>query len=178
MKITPLDIQQIGFKVRIRGYDRREVDGFLDSVTEEYEGLIRENSVLKEKLADFEGQVAELKKKEIALNNTLVKAQDLVEGMKHTAQKDADLVLKEAELKAEGLARLAHEEVASIRGEILDIKKQKAILLEKVRSMVRTFDRVIQMEDEMEEPGIENGARAEALDDEKDDTVRLIRPKT
>src|SRR3990170_3856054 len=101
MKITPLDIQQAGFKVKLRGYDRQEVDAFLDSVTEDYEALIRENNALREKVTETENQLAELRKKEATLNNTLMKAQDLVEEMGRSAQKDAELILKEAELKAE-----------------------------------------------------------------------------
>ena len=74
MKMTPLDIQQVGFKVKLRGYDRQEVDAFLDTLTQDYEGLLKENNALKEKLADLEIQVLEFKKKEGTLNNTLMKA--------------------------------------------------------------------------------------------------------
>lgn len=174
MKITPLDIQQAGFKVKMRGYDREEVDTFLDSVTENYEALIRENGNLRERLAEYEVQLAELKKKETTLNNTLMKAQGLVEEMRHAAQKDAELILKEAELKAEGMIHSARDEMAAIQGEILDLQKQKVVFLEKLRSLVRIFQRVVELEDR---EGEETGHK-ERSDEERDDNVRLLKPMT
>lgn len=178
MKITPLDIQQVGFKVKFRGYDRQEVDSFLDSVMEEYEGLIRENNRLQEKLGDSEGQIAELRKKEATLNSTLMNAQDLVENMKQGAQKDADLVIKEAELKAEGFTHLAREELSSIKRDILDLQKQKMLFLEKIRSMMRVLERLLELEDEEDERDKMNAARKDLRDDDRDDNVRILKPKT
>jgi cell division initiation protein len=174
MKITPLDIQQAGFKVRMRGYDRQEVDSFLDAITEDYEALVRENNSLREKVAESENQLAELRKKEVTLNNTLMRAQDLVEEMKHAAQKDAELVLKEAELKAEGMIHAAREEMAAIKREILELQKQRVLFLEKVRSVIRIFQRVVELEDRDEE----KAGKKDRSEEERDDNVRLLKPKT
>lgn len=174
MKITPLDIQQAGFKVKLRGYDREEVDTFLDSVTENYEALIRENSDLREKMAENENQLAELRKKEATLNNTLMRAQALAEEMRHAAQKDAELIVKEAELKADGLIHSAHDEMAAIQREILDLQKQKVVFLEKVRSLIRIFQRVAELDDREEE---EMGHK-DRSDEERDDNVRILKPMT
>jgi len=173
MKITPLDIQQAGFKVKLRGYDRQEVDAFLDSVTEDYEALIRENNALREKVADYENQLTELRKKEATLNNTLMKAQDLVQEMGHSAQKDAELVLKEAELKAEELLHTAREEMASIKRDILELQKQKVVFLEKIRSLIRIFQRVAELEDREDE----KTGKKDRTDEERDDNIRLLKPK-
>jgi len=174
MKITPLDIQQAGFKVRMRGYDRQEVDSFLDAITEDYEALVRENNSLREKVAESENQLAEMRKKEVTLNNTLMRAQDLVEEMKHAAQKDAELVLKEAELKAEGMIHAAREEMAAIKREILELQKQRILFLEKVRSVIKIFQRVVELEDRDED----KGGKKDRSEEERDDNVRLLKPKT
>jgi cell division initiation protein len=174
MKITPLDIQQAGFKVRMRGYDRQEVDSFLDAITEDYEALVRENKSLREKVTESENQLAELRKKEVTLNNTLMRAQDLVEEMKHAAQKDAELVLKEAELKAEGMIHAAREEMAAIKREILELQKQRILFLEKVRSVIKIFQRVVELEDRDEE----KAGKKDRSEEERDDNVRLLKPKT
>ncbi|HUK56705.1 MAG TPA: DivIVA domain-containing protein [Nitrospiria bacterium] len=174
MKITPLDIQQAGFKVRMRGYDRQEVDGFLDAITEDYEALVRENNALREKTAESENQLAELRKKEATLNNTLMKAQDLVEEMKHAAQKDAELIVKEAELKAEGMIHLAREEMIAIKRDILDLQKQRLVFLEKIRSTIKIFQRVVELEDREED---KNGKK-DRTEEERDDNIRLLKPKT
>jgi len=174
MKITPLDIQQAGFKVKMRGYDKEEVDTFLDSVTESYEGLIRENNELREKITEQENQLGEMRKKEATLNNTLLRAQELVEGMRTGAQKDADLIIKEAELRAEGILQAARDEIGTIHREILDLQKQKALFLEKSRSLIRIFQRVVEMEDREDEKTV----AMERADEERDDNVRLLKPKS
>jgi cell division initiation protein len=172
MKMTPLDIQQVGFKVKLRGYDRREVDAFLDALTQDYEGLLKENSAYKEKLADLEVQVLEFKKKEATLNNTLMKAQDLVEDMKGHAQREGELIIKEAELKAEETAKVARERLAELRREILDLQKQKLLFIEKSRSLIKVVQRVLDVEEKEDEPGREN-----RLDTERDENIRLLKPK-
>jgi cell division initiation protein len=115
-----------------------------------------------------------LRKKEATLNNTLMKAQDLVEEMKHGAQKDAELVLKEAELKAEAMIHAAREEMAAIKREILDLQKQRIVFLEKIRSMIKIFQRVVEFEDREED---KNGKK-DRSEEERDDNVRLLKPKT
>ena len=174
MKITPLDIQQAGFKIKLRGYDRQEVDAFLDLVTEDYEAMIRENNALREKVADYESQLIELRKKEATLSGTLMKAQDLVEEMKHNAQKEAELIVKEAELKAEEMTHAAREEMAAIKREVLDLQKQRMLFLEKIRSLIKIFQRTVELEEREEE----KGGRKDKMDDERDDTIRLLKPKT
>ena len=88
MKITPLDIQQMGFKIRLRGYDREEVQRFLEELAQTVEMLNRENATLREKLSLTERQLADLKKTEATLSNTLIAAQSIVDDLKEAAQRE------------------------------------------------------------------------------------------
>ena len=47
-RLTPVDIQQRVFRLSVRGYNEREVDQFLDEVTEEVARLHAENKRLRE----------------------------------------------------------------------------------------------------------------------------------
>jgi cell division initiation protein len=105
MKITPLDVQQQEFKTRFRGYDCEEVDAFLRSVSEAMESLVKENAGLREQLDMTEVQLQGIRKKESALNDILVSTQAMAENLKQGAHREADLILKEAELKAEDVLR-------------------------------------------------------------------------
>lgn len=147
MKITPMEIKQAGFRVRMRGYDREEVDSLLGLLSEEFESLIKENNSLKERLAILDEQLSELRKKEHALNDTLLKAHDLVEEIKQAAQKEAQLIMKEAELRREEVLSMARKEMAAIKSEIEGIKREKAIFLEKTRSLVNIFNKIVNMEE-------------------------------
>ena len=110
MKLTPLDIQQQEFKVSIRGYDRIEVQAFLGTVADAVENLLKENAALKERSEMMEGQIINLRQKEAALNDLLMSTHAMAENMKQSAQREADLTMKEAESKAEDVLKQAQLE--------------------------------------------------------------------
>ena len=147
MKITPIDIQQVSFAVRLRGYDRKEVDNFLDLLAKDFEKLIKESQEIKEKMASLENQVMELKKKENTLNSTLIAVQKVVDEMKQNAQKEVGLLIKEAELKAEEITQGAQAERLRLQNDIQDLQKQKVLFLEKIRSVLRTFEKTVELEE-------------------------------
>ncbi len=148
MKLTPLDIQQMVFKIRFRGYDREEVERFLEDIAKTVEALNREIAELREQLTSSEQYVTELKRSETTLSNTLVAAQAMGEELKHAAQRDAELIVKEAELKASEMIREARAELASLHREISDLRKQRLIVVERLRSTLRTFERTLEIEEE------------------------------
>jgi len=147
MKITPLDIQQMGFKVRLRGYDREEVQRFLEELAQTVESLNRDNAALREKLSLTERQLADLKKTETTLSNTLVAAQAITDDLKQAAQRDAELIMKEAELKAAELIREARTELAGTQRDLSDLHKQRLLMIERLRSTLRTFERMLEIEE-------------------------------
>ncbi|HMI38294.1 MAG TPA: DivIVA domain-containing protein, partial [Nitrospiraceae bacterium] len=67
MRITPLDIQQMVFKVSFRGYDKEEVNRFLEELAQTVEALNRDHAVQREKIIFLEQQLAELKRTEATL---------------------------------------------------------------------------------------------------------------
>ena len=101
MRLSPLDIQSQQFRVKMRGYETREVENFLEMVAAEFEELIRENGKLKEKLARLTNQLDELRQREQTLKETMITAQKVTGDMKMAARKEAELIISEAELKAE-----------------------------------------------------------------------------
>lgn len=147
MKITPLDIQQMEFKVRLRGYDRREVDQFLEELAQTVEILTRENTALREKLTSAEQQLVELKKTEGTLMHTLVSSQALADELKQAAQREAELTLKEAELKAAEMLREARSELALVHRDLSEVQKQRLLAIERLRSTLRTFERLLEIEE-------------------------------
>ena len=137
MRITPLDIQQMVFKSSFRGYDKEEVNRFLEELAQTVESLNRDNAISREKIVFLEQQVAELKRTETTLSNTLVSAQSLAEDVKRTAQREADLVMKEAELKAGELLRQARVELTDTQRDLTVLQKQRLLMVERLRATER-----------------------------------------
>ncbi len=150
MKITPLEIHQVRFRLAFRGYDKKEVDSFLDLIAGEYESVIKEMNDLKERATSLEGQLAELRKKEAALNNTLIAAQKVAEEMRQNAQKEAELRIREAELRAEQITREASDRRLLIQREVEELRHQKTLAIERLRALLRGFEKMLDLEQEPE----------------------------
>jgi cell division initiation protein len=146
MKLTPLEIQQMVFRVKMRGYDREEVNSFLEEIAQTVESSNRDNKTLRDKVVALEQQVAELKRTEVTLSNTLVSAQSLAEDVKRSAQRDADLVVKEAELKAGEMLRQARVDLANTQRDLSQMHKQRLLLVERMRATLHTFERMLDVE--------------------------------
>lgn len=150
MRITPLDIQQKQFKVKFRGFDMEEVYSFLELIREELEELLKENSMLKEKVAILENQLEEYRKIEQSIRDTLMTAQKLVEDYKTNAKKEAELIIKEAELKAENIIKEAQEKVVKIHEDIVDLKGIRRHFKEEIRRLIESHLRMLEFDKERE----------------------------
>jgi len=151
LRITPLDIQQKQFPIRFRGFDVEEVYAFLEIVREEMENLLRENASLKEQIQRLESQLKEFRDMESTLRETLMTAQQMVEEYKNNARKQAELIIKEAELKAEQMVRSAQEKVIKIHEDIMDLKGIRQHIKEELRRLLETHMRMLEFDKEREE---------------------------
>jgi cell division initiation protein len=146
MKITPLDIQQMVFQVKLRGYDREEVNRFLEEISQTVEMLNRDNAMSRDRIESLEQQVSELKRTEATLSNTLISAQSLADDVKRSAQRDAELIVKEAELKAGELFRQARVELGDTQRDLAVLHKQRLLMVERMRATLNTFERMLDIE--------------------------------
>ena len=145
MKISPIDIQQQQFRSRPFGYEKAGVDRFLELLAEEMERLVRENLDLMEELARVKASLAEMRDREETLKRTLVTAQKLADGLKSTARREVDVMLAEAEVKAERLMYNAEERRVELINEIQEIKRQKIDFEVSLRGLLEKHIRMLDM---------------------------------
>src|SRR5580698_272492 len=124
-KITPVDIQHKTFKKALQGYDRADVDQFLDEIIE----------TLEAEIADHKERISHFKAMEESLQNTLVLAQRTADEVKASAHKEADLIREQARLAGD-------REIAGYNDAISEVRRehQRAVdAAEKVRSELRSL---------------------------------------
>jgi cell division initiation protein len=134
-KITPIDIQHKTFKKALQGYDRAEVDQFLDEVIETLEDEAHHRAALEADVADLKERISHFKTMEESLQNTLLLAQRTADEVKASAHKEADLIREQARLQGE-------REIASYNDSISEVRReqQRAIeASEKARSELRSL---------------------------------------
>jgi cell division initiation protein len=137
MPLTPLDIHNKEFGRAFRGYDEDEVNEFLDRVIKDYEGLIRENRELEEKVAALEERLSHFQNIEESLSKSIIVAQETAEEVKSNARKEAQLIIKEAEKNAD---RILNEALAKSRRaamELDELQKQAAVFRARFRSLIQ-----------------------------------------
>jgi len=121
--LTPLDIHNKEFKKALRGYDADEVDEFLDEVIKDYENLYKENLNLKDQADNYQESIARYRDLEDTLHNTMILAQQTSEEVKKNADKEADLIIRNARQKAEDIINVAKEDIFELKGEYKELQK-------------------------------------------------------
>jgi len=143
MRLSPLDIRQQQFTVRMfRGLDPQEVDAFLEDVAEDYESVLKENALLKEQLSSHEEKSRSIGDVERTLKDTLVTTQKLAEEMKEAARRDAQLIVREAEVRSDKLMEEARIEEARLRTDINALRRVHRQVVEDLRATLGRYERV------------------------------------
>jgi cell division initiation protein len=151
MLLSPLEVQQKQFRIRFfRGLDAKEVESFLQKISEQMSALLKNIDELKRELEDKERELSDHQEREQTLRNTLVSAQKTVEQMKLNAEKEAKILVSEAEVKAERILNNAHNRLAQIHEDIAELKRQRTQFELKVRATVETYQKMLDMQKEEE----------------------------
>lgn len=95
--LTPQEVSGKVFpKASFGGYAMNSVDEFLDTLTEDYTNLYKENATLKAKLKVLAEKVEEYRATEDAMRSTLLTAQRMAAQMVQDAQVEKDMMLASA----------------------------------------------------------------------------------
>lgn len=146
--ITPADIEYKEFTKVVRGYKEEEVDAFLDLIIVDMEKLMRENRKLKEDLEKARGQADKHINTETSVYETLEAAKSLMNDIAASAERRAEVLLKNAELEASLITREAREFISRLNEEGNNLR----IKVETLRSRYKRM-----LEDELERMNFGSG---------------------
>jgi cell division initiation protein len=159
MKLTPLDILQQRFKVTWRGFDRQEVETFLELVSEDVGSLLQECSSLKTELEKCEALLVDFRQNERVIQQTIMSTQKVSEDLKRNAQREAEVIISEAKVaagrimndtraQAEKLISESRNEIARLTKEINDLKNKKVQYEMAFRSLLESQLKALHHEQE------------------------------
>ncbi|HEY6138125.1 MAG TPA: DivIVA domain-containing protein [Thermoanaerobaculia bacterium] len=148
--LTPLEIQKQTFSRAIKGYNADEVRAYLHLVAEEIERLVkdvdrlsRENAMLREELDDHN-------QRERILKDTLLSAQKVSEDVRANARKEAELIVKDAELLSDRLVAQAQARVGDLERTIQELKMERRAARNKLQTMLDTTQQLLMLDAEQE----------------------------
>jgi DivIVA domain-containing protein len=135
--LTPLDIRRYDFGSKaFRGYDAQKVEDFRNQVADELERLTKLNQELDAKAKGFHEQLRAFRERDKALNDALVSAQQLRSEMREQADREAQLILREARGEAERIVDASRSEIRKLESELVQLDKSRVTYIAQLRAVI------------------------------------------
>src|ERR1041384_1049434 len=122
--LTPLDIRKQEFRKTLRGYDPLSVEDFQMRVADALERAMRERQVLEERVSALTDQLRVFREREKAMNEALVAAQQLRQDSRAAAEREGQVILREAEANAKRLLDEARSAEAAVKVKMAETERQ------------------------------------------------------
>lgn len=139
MILTTRDLKDKTFKNGFRGYDKEEVNEFLDIVTEDYEHLVRLNREQEHKIKELEERLAYFDEMKESLTQSVILAQETAEKVKASARTESDNLVNKASYDAQHLIEEAKAKANEILRDATDDAKRVAVETEDLKRQSRAF---------------------------------------
>ena len=165
MALTPLDIQQQRFRVSFRGYDPKEVEAFLEQTANAFEDLQRETLRLADETKKLQSDIEEYQRREGTFKRALLHSQKVLDQMQENARRQAEVIVAEAETKAEKLLHQAQNRLAQLQESIAGLKRQRVQVEAEITFVIENHRRLL-------EADRESTRELDALDEK----LKVLRP--
>ncbi len=136
--ITPEIIRNKDFTRGVRGYKEEEVDQFLDLVAVDIDALLRENAALRDRIKALMQEAERYRGSESTILGTLEAAKALMTDISASAEKRAEILLKNAELDAERIRRDARESVEQMTEDAVALSRRWELFSARFRNLLET----------------------------------------
>jgi DivIVA domain-containing protein len=134
--LTPLDVRRYEFGKALRGYDPERVDQFREQVAEELERLTRLNADLDAKAKGFHEQLRAFRERDKAINDALISAQQLRGEIREQAEKEAQLIVREAKADGERIVDEARAEIRRMEDQLASLDRSRRTFLAQTRTLI------------------------------------------
>ena len=122
--LTPHDVRKQEFRKTLRGYDTLGVDDFRVRVADALERAIRERQILEERVSALTEQLRVFREREKAMNEALVAAQQLRQDSRAAAEREGQVILREAEANAKRLLDEARSAETAVKVKMAETERQ------------------------------------------------------
>ncbi len=136
-------LEQKKFRTRLMGLDPGEVQLFLQEVIDEVRRLKGDNEGLRRELQAREVELRGHREREQTIRNVLVGAQKNADQTKANAEREAKLIISEAEVKAEKIIHDANERLIAMEREFSELKRHRIQFGARMRSLLDSLRQVL-----------------------------------
>jgi cell division initiation protein len=145
IKFSAEDIANQTFESRFRGYDRGQVEEFLNGLSREYDHIVTELKQARHELKEHKGELREYRQREKSLHDALNMAKQVGEEIKQQAERDAELTMADAELRAEKMLSGVQNRVTAMREELFGLQQQRVRCETEMRNVLESHVKMLDL---------------------------------
>ncbi len=143
--LSPIEIKKQEFGRAMRGYDTSEVRSFLETVADELEKLSEDVRSRTTEIQALKSELTVYQRIDQNMKDALVNAQETLRGAKVDGKREAELLLKEAELEAERIITEAQKKGRQIQQDLETISDRRNSFIRKLKTLLRSELELIQL---------------------------------
>ena len=151
MKVSPLDLRQVKFRSRLRGFDKAEVMALIAEVTDDYEHALREVDRLGQEVSKMEALLNQHREHERDLRDTLITAQRVADDIRTNADAQARNIVREAEGRSELLLQKTQARLEDVQREIDGMKMKRREVETSLESTIGSLRNTLEFVREQEQ---------------------------
>ena len=136
MRITPREIRTHPFRKTRMGFDKEQVNSVLQQIANEFEAIVHQNDAMTTQVHQLEETIKRYEKIEKTLNETLLSAQRASDDARTNAQKEAELIIKDAQIRADKYVDKSRQVVSQMESELMTLRMQRNSFLVRFKSML------------------------------------------
>ena len=148
MELSSENIRKQEFKNSFKGFDKEEVLAFLEKIANDFDEIQNENDSLRKEIETLNVQLAEYKKIEKNIQDTLIKTEESSKKSIDSAKKQINRIIQEAELKAQQILEKAKENANDVRNSLIQLREEKSLIVAKLKAIINSQTQLLEMKTE------------------------------
>ncbi len=137
--MTPLDIRYQEFRQSLRGYAPAEVRDYLQKVGDRLTKSIEDGDRLRFQIRELEVGLARSREGEADLKRAVVAAERIAREIRSQAEKEAELIRREAEAEKVMAMQELNESVKELKTDIDKLKQERDMFVSQFRGTLESY---------------------------------------
>ena len=138
------------FSTSINGYNKYEVNSFVNDVTKEYESMLNNLKAKDTEISLLKEQLAKYQNLESTLNKTILLAEDSSSQMKKVAKNEADMIISDAKKNASHIVNDALIRAGKIEADADKLQRSLTLYKTKIKQTIEEQLKIVDEIDSIE----------------------------
>jgi len=147
MEFNALDVRYQEFKKGLRGYVVEEVRAYLGQLADYVNELQEQNAALEKRIVELEEELQRHRQNEEELKRAVVAAERIARDVREQANREAEIIVKEAQSLKEQTLREAVDHVKRMQRDIEMLRQQRDLFREQFRAMLEGYLKSLESDD-------------------------------